>query len=678
MSPRTSLAADDEAELDEGTSDFSEFDDTDPDERMLTELEQLHVRETSTGDDDSAPTAALLADALDMDGDAALAVAGTAMDPSLDRPMGWSRYLTMLLDIDLMSTVVGEHGGGGAGDNTAASAPAPSSAINVNRVDGSQLNWLNPVTYVRLLTMPKPAQGPSAANDRNPKRATFQGLREVTMVRSRRRLLTIFTLYTLALRYVSTDAYLLILLFSNCLLLYYLKNARRINLQLAKRSVRQRVGWAKQWAGGFFKRGTQHTGDLDDGAGLGDDLARKDDKPKKRRNPFRKNPANNNVSHDPPSQSMQTSASTTKRLGIFRRNTAPQPQLVSSPIPIGSPQMTSPALHSAISTSFPTLSDPAVTDSATSPGTYAAHAPAGPSGPHTTAGSSGSGGIAKKAASLFHRKRNNSVNQQQRPQSALAQVQSPSASPLTPAAPPPHSLGLGHRTSSSGDISSGEQQYRPPPMLKKALSASASLESLSARFKAPASGNNSDSGRSAFDVSPAQCAASPASRSSTEDFSLDAPASDVYPSAAAAATAPSLITSASEAPLTLDTHGSTSSIAISGELSRRVSFDRTIRGHGRSASDSVSPRSPTAAQRAHSNSLSHDTEATATTFDDPSQSQSSASNKGNRIGRVLGKAGSAAKGMWTHVKPHAQHPTRTDTPGRPPLDDIPAIETACR
>ncbi|KAF9284413.1 hypothetical protein BGZ68_004687, partial [Mortierella alpina] len=38
-------------------------------------------------------------------------------------------------------------------------------------------------------------------------------------------------------------------------MLFLMKNSGRMNVNMAKRAVRQRVGWAKQWAGGIFKRG---------------------------------------------------------------------------------------------------------------------------------------------------------------------------------------------------------------------------------------------------------------------------------------------------------------------------------------------------------------------------------------------------------------------------------------
>lgn len=63
------------------------------------------------------------------------------------------------------------------------------------------------------------------------------------------------TAYTLLVRYCSFDFFLVVLFASNCGMLFLMKNSGRMNVNMAKRAVRQRVGWAKQWAGSIFKRG---------------------------------------------------------------------------------------------------------------------------------------------------------------------------------------------------------------------------------------------------------------------------------------------------------------------------------------------------------------------------------------------------------------------------------------
>ncbi|KAF9294782.1 hypothetical protein BGZ74_011098 [Mortierella antarctica] len=60
---------------------------------------------------------------------------------------------------------------------------------------------------------------------------------------------------TLTLRYCSFDFFMVVLFASNCAMLFLMKNSGRMNVNMAKRAVRQRVGWAKQWAGSIFKRG---------------------------------------------------------------------------------------------------------------------------------------------------------------------------------------------------------------------------------------------------------------------------------------------------------------------------------------------------------------------------------------------------------------------------------------
>jgi cbb3-type cytochrome oxidase subunit 3 len=136
-------------------------------------------------------------------------------------------------------------------------------------------------------------------------------LREAHFVRNRRRVLTLFTFYTLAARYSSLDAYFLILLFSYCVILYYLKNARKINVQMAKRNIKQRVGWAKQWAGGLFKRNARSNDEAEPMEPPLDDAPEGDGKSKKKRGiPFRKN----SVRDSPGAK-----ANSGKRINIFRR-----------------------------------------------------------------------------------------------------------------------------------------------------------------------------------------------------------------------------------------------------------------------------------------------------------------------------------------------------------------------
>ncbi|KAF9304061.1 hypothetical protein BGZ74_002475 [Mortierella antarctica] len=105
-----------------------------------------------------------------------------------------------------------------------------------------------PLQFIALLTYPEP--DPKTGNT-----VSLAIVRETSFVRQRRRTLMILTAYTLVVRYCSFDFFLVVLFASNCAMLFLMKNSGRMNVNMAKRAVNQRVGWAKQWAGGFFRRG---------------------------------------------------------------------------------------------------------------------------------------------------------------------------------------------------------------------------------------------------------------------------------------------------------------------------------------------------------------------------------------------------------------------------------------
>ncbi|KAK9751607.1 hypothetical protein K7432_018101 [Basidiobolus ranarum] len=67
-------------------------------------------------------------------------------------------------------------------------------------------------------------------------------------------MLVLLTVYALIVRYASFDLFLLVLFASHCTILFLMKNSTKVNMQMAKRTVRQRVNWAKQWAGGIFRK----------------------------------------------------------------------------------------------------------------------------------------------------------------------------------------------------------------------------------------------------------------------------------------------------------------------------------------------------------------------------------------------------------------------------------------
>ncbi|KAF9571984.1 hypothetical protein EC968_010461 [Mortierella alpina] len=112
--------------------------------------------------------------------------------------------------------------------------------------------WLDiPFQFIALLTYPEP--DPKSGN-----KPSLAVVRETAFVRQRRRTLLMLTAYTLIVRYCSFDFFVVVLFASNCAMLFLMKNSGRMNVNMAKRAVRQRVGWAKQWAGGIFKRGGNH------------------------------------------------------------------------------------------------------------------------------------------------------------------------------------------------------------------------------------------------------------------------------------------------------------------------------------------------------------------------------------------------------------------------------------
>ncbi|KAF8925348.1 hypothetical protein BGZ58_000881, partial [Dissophora ornata] len=112
-----------------------------------------------------------------------------------------------------------------------------------------------PLQFIALLTYPEP-------DPKNGNKMSLAMVRETSFVRQRRRTLLMLTAFTLVVRYCSFDFFIVVLFASNCAMLFLMKNSGRMNVNMAKRAVRQRVGWAKQWAGSIFRRGgnTGNTG----------------------------------------------------------------------------------------------------------------------------------------------------------------------------------------------------------------------------------------------------------------------------------------------------------------------------------------------------------------------------------------------------------------------------------
>ncbi|KAK3842600.1 MAG: hypothetical protein J3R72DRAFT_474667, partial [Linnemannia gamsii] len=119
----------------------------------------------------------------------------------------------------------------------------------VQEKDNKPNPWLDiPFQFIALLTYPEP-------DPRSGSKMTLTLVRETSFVKQRRKTLMMLTAYTLVVRYCSLDFFILVLFASNCAMLFLMKNSGRMNVNMAKRAVRQRVGWAKQWAGSIFKRG---------------------------------------------------------------------------------------------------------------------------------------------------------------------------------------------------------------------------------------------------------------------------------------------------------------------------------------------------------------------------------------------------------------------------------------
>ncbi|ORX96744.1 hypothetical protein K493DRAFT_336800 [Basidiobolus meristosporus CBS 931.73] len=116
-----------------------------------------------------------------------------------------------------------------------------------NRKQNSIGFWDVPIQFVALLTYPE-------VDQTTKKKLTYAELKEVGAVKGRRKVLLFLTLYTLVVRWCSFDLFLLILFMANCGVLFLMKNSGKINMQMAKRTVRQRANYMKQWAGGLFKK----------------------------------------------------------------------------------------------------------------------------------------------------------------------------------------------------------------------------------------------------------------------------------------------------------------------------------------------------------------------------------------------------------------------------------------
>ncbi|KAJ1985117.1 hypothetical protein H4R34_000194 [Dimargaris verticillata] len=99
--------------------------------------------------------------------------------------------------------------------------------------------------------------GPESRGDRTARKKSaqlncYQTLKLRAQIAQRRRILLFLSLYNLVLRYCSFDLFLVLCFAANVCMLLLLKNSRKINVALAKRSVKKRIHWARTWVGGML------------------------------------------------------------------------------------------------------------------------------------------------------------------------------------------------------------------------------------------------------------------------------------------------------------------------------------------------------------------------------------------------------------------------------------------
>ncbi|KAJ1982266.1 hypothetical protein H4R35_000357 [Dimargaris xerosporica] len=95
-------------------------------------------------------------------------------------------------------------------------------------------------------------RGDRAARKKSAQLNCYQTLKLRAQVAQRRRVLLFLSLYNLVLRYCSFDLFLVLCFAANTAMLLLLKNSRKINVALAKRSVKKRLHWARTWVGGML------------------------------------------------------------------------------------------------------------------------------------------------------------------------------------------------------------------------------------------------------------------------------------------------------------------------------------------------------------------------------------------------------------------------------------------
>jgi hypothetical protein len=134
----------------------------------------------------------------------------------------------------------------------------------------------------------------------------YIALREIAFVRNRRRMLLGLTIYCLFLRFCSFDFFLFALFCTNCGMLYLMKKSGSVNVTMAKRAVRQRITWARQWTGLLFTRNNQD-----------------------------KSSSSNKAKNVPPTPQRKGTSSSLSSVSMLRTNSSPADLPPPSPIPTG-------------------------------------------------------------------------------------------------------------------------------------------------------------------------------------------------------------------------------------------------------------------------------------------------------------------------------------------------------
>ncbi|RKP03642.1 hypothetical protein CXG81DRAFT_16873 [Caulochytrium protostelioides] len=129
--------------------------------------------------------------------------------------------------------------------------------VTMNRMMADALLFVGLLVYPSaewMVPRKKDSNG-NVPSTRVRQRLTLEYIRETHNVRQRRRVLMYLTGYMILMRCVSFDFWVFLMLASNAVCLWVIKNSRLFSISMAKRSLKNRVGWAKQYFGGWIGAG---------------------------------------------------------------------------------------------------------------------------------------------------------------------------------------------------------------------------------------------------------------------------------------------------------------------------------------------------------------------------------------------------------------------------------------